>query len=397
MKIVGLITEYNPFHNGHQYHIDEARKISGADYVLVVMSGNYVQRGTPAIMPKHIRANIALSSGADLVIELPTYFATGTAEVFAFGAVTLLHSLGVVDSICFGSECGDIEDLTALATLLTDEPFEYKQMLQDNLRLGMSFPSARHDAIARYTKNESLAALLNEPNNILALEYLKALRRLKSNIKPYTIQRKESSYHDVNLGVGLSSASAIRNAIKNNGLDANIWEKLPLSSHQLLKDYWEKRFPIFTNDFSLLLKQRLLTESATSLLEYADVSESLANRIIKHRNQFIAYEQFCELLKTKEITYSRISRALLHILLGIKKEPSDFKPSYARVLGFRKNSASMMTAIKSSSTIPLVTKLADAESHIDVDVLASNLYESVVTEKFKTPFVNEYEQQIVRI
>ena len=396
MKIIGLIAEYNPFHNGHQYHIEKAKEITDADAVIVVMSGNFVQRGAPAIMPKHLRAKAALKAGASLVIELPVCYATGTAEQFAYGAVSILNSFGCVDAICFGSECGDINILSDLAKILCDEPDEYKLHLQNYLRDGLSFPSARQHAISEIYPSQNFSEILEQPNNILGIEYLKALYRLNSNIKPYTIQRILSQYHDMELQAQFSSATALRQTIANGNFE-DLYRQIPSDSMTILEDYYQTRYPVFANDFSLLLKYRLLNETKASLIQYADVSEELANRICNQLNNFVSFEQFCELLKTKEVTYSRVSRALLHILLGIRK--TDYTDiSYARVLGFRKVDSDVLTEIKNKASIPLVTKITQQnDALLDIDIYASNLYESIVTDKFKTPFINEYEHAIVRI
>ncbi len=403
-KIVGLITEYNPFHNGHQYHIEKAKEVTGADAAIVVMSGNFVQRGGPAIMPKHMRAQIALQSEADLIIELPVGYATGTAEIFAFGAVSLLHQLGCVDTLCFGSECGDIDALQHLAEILVEEPEEYKDFLQQYLRIGLSFPTARQKAIESCYPDDSFAHLLEEPNNILGIEYLKALYTLKSSIKPYTITRTDAGYHSLELNTEFSSASAIRNTIEDADDISLVKDYLPENCFDILSNSFKKRFPIVLNDFSLLLKYRLLNETAESLNAYEDVSEALANRIYNCRNEFISFEQFCDLLKTKDLTYTRISRTLLHILLGIKKGIyTEHMPGYVRVLGFRKESAAIMAQIKQHSSIPLITKLGQMESSnpcimqmFETDIFAADLYESVVTDKYKTAFINEFEQSIVK-
>ena len=402
MKIVGLIAEYNPFHNGHQYHIEKAKEITSADAVIVVMSGNFVQRGTPAIMPKHLRAEMALSTGASLVLELPVCYATGTAEQFAYGAVSILNSLGCVDAICFGSECGDITALNELAKILYNEPDEYKESLQKHLRNGLSFPLSRQKTIEEIYPSQGFSNILEQPNNILGIEYLKALYRLNSKIKPYTIQRVSSQYHDVELQEQFSSATALRQVIEQHS-PHDLVGQTPNDNISLFQENYQKRYPIYTNDFSLLLKYRLLNETKSSLTQYADVSEELANRICNQLNNFVSYKQFCELLKTKEVTYSRISRALLHILLGIKK--TDYTDiQYARVLGFRKEDSDVLTVIKNASAIPLLTKLtatkdlSDSTVHmLNQDIYASNIYESVVADTFETPFINEYEHQIVII
>lgn len=410
MKIVGLIAEYNPFHNGHQYHIEKAREITGADAVIVVMSGDFVQRGTPAIMPKHLRTETALKGGASVVIELPVCYATRSAEHFAYGTVSILEKLGCVDAICFGSECGNIEVLQDLAKIIHDEPKQYKESLSLYLRQGDSFPLARQKAMKDFLKSNVADSILGEPNNILGIEYLKALYRLNSKIKPHTIQRVGSHYHDDYLQKSYSSASAIRKAMSQAiELDEfDIENQMPASCASLMKEAYGHRYPIYTNDFSLLLKFKLLRENKESLMKYADVSEELANRILNKLNEFISYEQFCELLKTKEVTYTRISRALLHILLDIKNEDLN-EIEYARVLGFRIADSEVLSQIKKQASIPLVTKLAaidslvmdtlskKAISMLKQDIYASDLYESIVTDKFGTPFINEFEQQIVRL
>lgn len=409
MKLVGLIAEYNPFHNGHQYHIEKALEITGAEVAIVVMSGDFVQRGTPAIMPKHLRAEAALKSGASLVLELPVCYATGSAEYFAYGAVSLLNKLGCVNSICFGSECGNIEVLQDLAKIIHEEPKQYKDSLNLYLRQGDSFPLARQKSIKDYLKSNVADSILGEPNNILGIEYLKALYRLKSKMKPYTIQRLSSHYHNEYLQETYSSASAIRNAISKHArfdLDTQV----PKSCISLYEKNVQVRYPVYANDFSILLKYKLLQASKEFLIRHVDVSEDLANRILNKLNDFVSFDQFCDLLKTKEMTYSRISRALLHILLDIKTEDVT-EIEYAHVLGFRLEDSEVMSLIKKQASIPLITKLTSLNNLVEgenilsenganmlaQDIYASNLYESIVTNKFSSPFINEYVQQVVRV
>ncbi len=395
MKIVGIIAEYNPFHNGHEYHIAKALEITGADVALVVMSGDFVQRGTPAILSKHLRAQMALNGGASLVLELPVQYATGSAEYFAYGAVSLLDKLGCVDSLCFGSECGDLSKMQEIAKIFADEPEAYKIFLQDYLKQGFTFPLARQYALRDYLYSDEFDGILSSPNNILGVEYLKSLYRLNSKIKPYTIPRITSNYHDQELQETYSSASAIRNALKKSSFD-ELSAQLNGANFTLLKEAFNKHYPVYANDFSLLLKYKLMRESKSTLTAYADVSEDLANRILKHLNEYRNFEQFCDLLKTKELTYTRISRALLHILLDIHNE--DYKRiSYARVLGFKKKDTEMLSKIKQCADIPIITKLAGCLSANDLalDIQTADLYESVVTDKFQTAFQSEYTKQIV--
>lgn len=402
MKLVGLIAEYNPFHNGHQYHIEKALEITGADAAIVVMSGNFVQRGTPAIMPKHLRTEAALKAGASLVLELPVCYATGSAEFFAYGAISILDKLGCVDSICFGSECGNIKVLQDLAKIIHQEPKLYKDSLNEYLRQGNSFPLARQLAMKDYLKSNVADAILGEPNNILGIEYLKALYRLDSKMKPYTLKRVASGYHDETLSETYSSATAIRKSVAQCRFD-EIHNHVPSDASIILQEQYKKRFPVYANDFSLLLKYKLLSETRDTLLQYMDVSEELANRICNQLNHFQNFDQFCELLKTKEITHSRISRALIHILLNIKN--CDYTEiAYARMLGFRKEDVKILSFIKESGEIPLVSKLSgelnlsDQESKmLEQDIYASNLYETLVSDKFGTEYKNEYQMQIVRV
>ncbi len=396
MKIVGLITEYNPFHNGHKYHIQKAKEITGADGVIVIMSGDFVQRGTPAMMPKHLRAEAALKNGASLVIELPVQYATASAEQFAFGAISILHGLGCVDCICFGSECGEIRPLQELAQILSEEPQAYKTALSSYLREGNAFPLARQKALHAFCHSDDLANLLEHPNNILGVEYLKALYKLHSPMKPFTIARISSNYHDDCLQTKYSSASAIRNNLSEDF--SSLETQVPAEMLSLFQKHYQKSFPVEANDFSLLLKYRLLSENKESLLSYLDVSEELANRICNQLNSYVSFTQFCELVKTKEITYSRVSRSLLHILLGIKKEHVSL-PLYARALGFRKDSTWILRSIKEHTSIPFFTKPTEVSSFQPeaLDMFASNLYRSMITDKYDTTFLNEYEHPILRI
>ncbi|CUX41931.1 nucleotidyltransferase [Clostridium sp. C105KSO13] len=427
MKIVGLIAEYNPFHNGHQYHIEKAKEVTGADTAIVIMSGDYVQRGTPAIMPKYIRAEMALKCGAGAVFELPVCYSTGSAEFFAMGAISFLESLGIVDSICFGSESGDLEGLQDVADILYKEPNEYRNLLQENLKKGMSFPSARQDALSTYTGNPNRAALLDDPNNILSIEYLKALKRLDSNIEPYTIKRRGSDYHNTELASNYSSATAIRSLLAYSSsaisthsgstfenthfsdILSQLEDQVPASCLELLKDYHRVKYPVYLNDFSLLMKYKLLNKSARDLTNYMDVSVDLANRISNQLNNFFNYKQFCELLKTKETTYTRINRALLHIMLGIKKNTVKQYTKggwhyYARLLGFRRDREKILSNVAKNGRLPLLTSLYDTDAIPEIgqrmlyhDILASNLYKSVITDKFKTVFENEYKQTIIKV
>lgn len=413
MKTVGLITEYNPFHNGHAYHIEKAKMLTGADRVIVVMSGDFVQRGAPAVMPKHLRAESALLSGASLIIELPVCFATGSAEYFAQGSISLLNQLGCIDSICFGSECGDLHLLKEIAQILADEPIEYQTALKQALKEGASFPAARQEALNIYS--DKYSEILASPNNILGIEYLKALAKIHSKMEPFTIKRIGAGYHDMDIDGQFSSATAIRSDIYqladvNSSSESlpltHIQTQVPSSCHELMKKNYQTRYPVKADDFSLLLKAKLLSETAGSLSHYLDMSPELANRILRLRNDYLSFEQFCDLLKTKELTRSRISRSFIHVLLGITNDwltAIKAPAPYARILGFRRDHADLLGILKRTSDIPLITSparavLADtAYQMLELDIYASDLYESVITDLYGTPFHNELTKQIIKI
>jgi len=429
MKIVGLITEYNPFHNGHLHHIQEAKRITGADAAIVVMSGDYVQRGVPAIMPKRLRAEMALKCGASAVFELPVCYAAGSAEYFATGAVSLLDSLGVIDSLCFGSECNDLDALNRIADILLTEPVRYSRLLKKYLKDGLSYPAARMHAVSEYSGTPDHAAVLSDPNNILGIEYLKALKKLNSPIVPFTIKRAGAHYHDRELSAdNLSSASAIRSLLAYSGaalstdrsggtfenssfssILSELEDQVPSCCLELLKDYHRVSYPVYQNDFSLILKYKLLNKHPQDLIRYMDVSEELANRICSQLDNYFNYKQFCDLIKTRETTQTRINRALLHIMLGIKKEDvSEYMTGglhyYVRLLGCRKDSEKLLARIAKKSTLPLLIRLAESGSlprtgkkMLRNDILASNLYTSVVTDKYKTAYQNEYKQRLLKV
>ena len=413
MKTVGLITEYNPFHNGHAYHIEKAKMLTGADRVIVVMSGDFVQRGAPAVMPKHLRTESALLSGASLIIELPVCFATGSAEYFAQGSISLLNQLGCIDSICFGSECGDLHLLKEIAQILADEPIEYQAALKQALKEGASFPAARQEALNIYS--DKYSEILASPNNILGIEYLKALAKIHSKMEPFTIKRIGAGYHDMDINGQFSSATAIRSDIYqlvdvNSSSESlpltHIQTQVPSSCHELMKKNYQTRYPVKADDFSLLLKAKLLSETAGSLSHYLDMSPELANRILRLRNDYLSFEQFCDLLKTKELTRSRISRSFIHVLLGITNDwltAMKAPAPYARILGFRRDHADLLGILKRTSDIPLITSPAravltdKAYQMLELDIYASDLYESVITDLYGTPFHNELTKQIIKI
>ncbi|MGN0158093.1 MAG: nucleotidyltransferase [Brotaphodocola sp.] len=426
MKTVGIIAEYNPLHNGHRYQLQKARQMTDADFVIVVMSGDFVQRGEPAIYDKYTRTRMALNAGADLVLEIPSCFAVGSAEDFASCTVSLLSRLGVIDALCFGSECGDTAPLIYAAKILAEEPPEYKELLKIKLADGKSFPLARTEALMTLiSQNEPSAdfdiqssrinwkTLLSSPNNILGMEYCKALIRQHSKIQPITIRRRGAGYHDLDLSSdesAFASASAIRKALQEGNLDA-AQKQMPDFSGQMTDAEQTTFSPVFANDLSELLNYRLLDlhHSAVDLTTFSDVSKELADRLNRQLLDFDSFEGRIHALKTRQYTYTRVSRALLHILLGIRDDDMQtFRAGgyaqYAKVLGFKKNAVSLLSEIKSHSTIPLISKVANAgkilKDHPDAwrafqyDLHTAHIYQMIQYQKCGERKRNEYTQTI---
>ena len=363
MKTIGIIAEFNPFHNGHKYIIEKSRQETGADYCVVVMSGDFVQRGAPAIVDKFARAKMALSCGADLVLELPIYYSLGSAEFFASGAVSILDSLGVIDHLCFGSESGDLASLTSIARVLCDEPEAFKSTLAKELKDGKSFPAARAAALS--TVLDFSPEILDSPNNILAIEYLKALYKRDSHIQPCTILRKGESFHSRELNE-FSSATAIRNALGNeNSSVSAVNLAMPTDAFSFLKEYSGKYLD--SDAFSQLLSYKLIQESDEVFEKYLDISGDFSNKIANEYRINDSFSVLCDRLKSKDLSYSRISRSLFHILLNITgsnmtEYQSDNYTSYARILGFRKESSKLLSDIHEMATIPVLDRLKDAST-----------------------------------
>jgi len=421
MTTAGIIAEYNPFHCGHHYHIEETRRLCGADYVIIVMSGDFTQRGTPAITDKYERTHMALLGGADLVLELPTLFATGSAGDFAAGAISLLDKLGTVDYVSFGSETGSLSGLTEAAVLLSQEPPQFGALLKEQLKAGNSYARARFHVL-----NSLLTDPIPEgPNNLLGLEYMTALQKRCSHIRPFTIPRKGAGYHDASLTDEFPSAMSVRNLLafaspdktkpQNHMFCSSLLSgKVPAKMLPLWEDLLSQNRILFPSDLTLALRYRLLTEqsfslnSRTDFSRYADVTRELSDKLNKYRLEFANWDDLCALAKSRELTYSRISRALCHILLGITSDMlisarmADYVP-YARILGFKKQARPLLSMIKKNSSLPLLSKLADAHrllepsalSLLQLDITAAHLYESALASKTGLPLKNEYRQPIV--
>ncbi len=413
--ITGIIAEYNPFHSGHAFHLQESRLRTGASYTVVVMSGDFVQRGVPAIYDKYLRTRMALLSGAYLVLELPPAFAVSSAEDFASCAVSLLDQLGVVSHICFGSECGDIKRLTDLADLLLEEPAPLSRLIKEHLSAGCSYPRALEAALTTclpaQKQRDSASSLLSSPNNTLGIEYIKALRRRQSTIIPMTLPRIGAGYNDEELAPAFSSASAIRKTIlEHTGYGQNpdmlLSGQIPLACLELMKS----ATPLCPDDFSVLLSYRLLELQYQNISPeiFAGVSPGLCARIQKQLLHFTAFQGRVAALKTKQYTYTHISRSLMHILLHMTAEDVSRRKqedycSYIRILGFRKKAASLLGYIKKASKLPLITKTADASrilsphalEQFQRDLFCSHIYQSVLEQKSGIRPENEYTHSVI--
>ncbi len=414
MNVTGIIAEYNPLHCGHRHHLTLSRERTGADYLIAVMSGDYVQRGEAAVADKYLRTRMALLAGADLVLELPFPFCCSSAEDFASCGVSLLDQLGVVNALSFGSEAGDAQALMAAAKLLSQEPEEYQAALKKALSRGMSFAAARQAALKgsgqaeENSPKETPDALLSSPNNILGVEYLRALLRLKSSIRPVTIRREGDGYHETGVRDGVfASATALRRVLREDGKHglSSLAGQVPGDCLPLLM---EGRF-LFPEDFSRILDYAILTKEGDGFLKYAGFSRELAGRLAARALETGSWQDRVLQLKTKNYTYTRISRALLSLVLDVRAEDlsrwreGGMSAPYARILGFKRSAIPLLSAIKVHSAIPLISKPADAGrllspeafSMFEAGVTAAHVRGAVEAGKYGGTAVHEYQRQIV--
>lgn len=395
MTTAAVICEYNPFHNGHLYQLDKIREELNADYIVALMSGDYVERGEPAMFDKHLRAECALNQGADLVLMLPTVYSTGSAELFAYGAVSILNKLGCIDYLCFGAECTDLNEVLNCALAIYSNASIESPEIVNLLKEGYTYPKARAILLPQYEN------LLSGSNNILALEYINAIKKSGSTIKPHLIPRINTKYNDTQLDCSskYASATAIRRAV-SMGDDYSRF--VPESVHKILGS----SIPVYPDDFSMMLYYKLLSEDNFS--DYLEVSEDLSLRISNTKNKYVSFTSYIEELKAKNFTYSRISRGLLHILLNIKGSNSDYLQMadnirYVRMLGFRKSSAALLNSAKENGKITLISKIPDYidkfnESDkflFDTDLFASDIYDKIVGYKSKQCTPQEYTKQVI--
>lgn len=441
MRVCGIIAEYNPFHSGHAYQIARARADSGCDYLIVVMSGDFVQRGAPAIADKYIRARMALEAGADLVLMLPVYASTASAEGFARAGIAALHTTGVADAISFGCEDPAICDrpYRDLARMLSTESTDFQAELQAGLSSGLPYAQARSAAIHRCCADTCDPALLDHPNNLLAFEYLRAIGYTHANLQPCPVRRL-GSYHD-SAGITdnsccssdftgvtddfdftghpqqflsasacrqllLDDASASLQSLHNHG-------QLPETAARLLREYIGRYAFLEEEDLSAQLQYALLSQRNHGYTSYLDCSSDLSARMLRSLDAYHDFNGFCDLLKNKSLTRARIARVLTHILLQLPAQPATplidaaGHVPYLRVLGFRSSAAGLLHRIKQQSHAPLITRPAQIhdprtdlpavpalQEYFSQDLLAADVYRSALLHKCGHCYADDYRRRI---
>ncbi|MCA1059278.1 nucleotidyltransferase [Rossellomorea aquimaris] len=378
MRATGVVVEYNPFHNGHLHHLRATRTATGADIVVAVMSGHFLQRGEPALVSKWSRTKMALDAGVDVVIELPYSFATQHAEIFSRGAIALLDQIGC-ESFCFGSEDGDIEAFSNTLRFIKSNQEQYDQYIREFIQEGMSYPSALADAFKKLGNQESVIDL-SKPNNILGFHYMEARDLLSSSLKAYTITRESAGYHDEHFASpSIASATSIRKSIFNTDDQHEISSYLPESSVKELDKYVHEfgEFHRWENYWTML-QFKLLSSSKDELRDIYEIEEGIENRMVEYARHSLCFEEFMIKLKTKRYTWTRLQRMLLHILTDTHKEDMRERhvaPGYIRLLGMNERGREFIRMQKKNLSLPLISKLSSADPRsIKLDVKAAEIY-----------------------
>ena len=385
--VLGIIAEYNPFHNGHLYHLLKAKELTKSDYVIAILGGNFTQRGEASLVDKWTKAEMAIANGVDLVIELPTIYSVSSAENFADGAIKILNSTKIVDSVCFGSETEDLNKLNIIANVLYSEPKEYKELLEKSLKKGISFPKARQEALLTYLGDLSFSEISSSPNNILGIEYLKSLKKHKSKIQPYCIKRKDAGHLSNDYIGEIASATAIRNLIKTNKLKYLKNLLTPASYTILMEEIKKGHFVVDFSLFENIIIYNLRSMSTSEIASLADVSEGLEFLIKKAANSCNTIDEFIKLVSSKRYTDTRIRRILLYSLLKITKKDMQISKKcipYIRVLGFNKNGEKLISQMCKKNprlnVISSVKKFIDTDTNknlkllLDKDIYSTNIY-----------------------
>ncbi|MGP4080351.1 nucleotidyltransferase [Pseudalkalibacillus sp. R45] len=405
MKSLGLIVEYNPFHNGHLYHLQQAKKQSQADVVIAVMSGNFLQRGEPALVSKWTRAKMALEAGVDLVVELPYAFATQRADRFAFGAVSILDEMKC-DEIIFGSESGKIEPFLKTVDFLRENEKEYNEWIQRHVKTGISYPAAASKAFATIPNRPDEAVDLAKPNNILGYHYVNSIRENDSKMHIDTVQRTGAGYHEVGHGTDkIASATGIRKTLfEGNGKLSEIEELVPPTTYKgLIKHQHE--FGQFLNweGYFEFLKHRLITFSADELSEVYECVEGIQHRLKDQILRSESFQSFLESVKTKRYTWTRLQRLCTHILTNANKEVMNKalreQPTSIRLLGMSENGQKHLNTIKKKVELPIVSTLSKySDDFMEMDIKATNTYILGFPSRFHTTlWKQEYANPPIRI
>ncbi|MDQ0253835.1 putative nucleotidyltransferase [Evansella vedderi] len=382
LNILGIVVEYNPFHYGHLYHLRASIEKTKADVTVAVMSGSFLQRGEPAIADKWTRTRMALQAGIDIIIELPYIYSTQKAEIFSDGAVSLLHSIGC-NQLCFGSEAGDVALFQSSVDKVDAKESELNREIQQHLKSGVSYPRAFSAAFQSVFEGDNILDL-SQPNNILGYHYVKAIKKLESKLKPYTVKREKAQYHDKELTREhiIASATAIRKKLieEKQPLEA-IYQYLPSYTLQELKGqlqrwgsfvHWEKHFPY--------LQYRILTSSPEELRNIYECEEGLEYRLLKLITKVSSFQELMEVVKTKRYTWTRIQRLFVHILLNTTKSFMEeyckpLEAPYIRILGMSEEGRHFLSSRKKELEIPLITRASEWDHPVlQKDVLASQLH-----------------------
>lgn len=387
-RVLGIIAEYNPFHNGHLYHLQKSIQETECDYVIAIISGNFVQRGNSSVINKWKKAEMALKSGVNLVIELPTIYSISSAENFAFGAIKILNELKIVKSVSFGTETGDMAALNNIANLLVQEPKKYQYILQDELKMGVSFPKAREIAVLKvFNDNRRCGNIMSSPNNILAIEYLKSIKRLKSFMKPHLVKRERVFYNDDAVVDDFASATAIRRLLSRNQTE-DLSRVLPKSSYEILMEELKKENVVL--DIAKYEKEiiyNLRKMSLKQIQNIPDVSEGLEHAIKNAVGSCNNLPELLNMIKSKRYTGTRLQRILICSLLGITKknmENSKKIRPYVRILGMDEKGKQLISKItKANPKLDIITsvKKFTENNHnkfikemLDIDINATDIY-----------------------
>lgn len=394
MKVLGIIAEYNPMHTGHIYHISKAKEITGCDTVIVIMSGSFTQQGNISIINKFERAKQAIQNGVDLVIEIPSAFASSDAGNFAYKSVSILNDLNV-DAICFGAETDNIERLKLISETLIYKDKEIWIEIKNELKKGISFAKARNNSLNKFLNEDDINIILS-PNNILALEYLKTLKVLNSNIIPFAIYR-ESNFNSHILENCYTSSTSIRKALENKCNLNDIQKYIPENVSKYLKN----NKIIFNNDFFEILKYKIISMNENDLKEINGVSEGIENKLKKEICNSYSYDEFLFKIKSKRYELSRIKRILVNILLNISKDNFNLlkenNSNYAHILAFNHDKKDLLSHISNTSNIPVISSLNNKtlsylnkyqKLSLDIDIYASNIYSMLINQKINKDYTN---------